>query len=384
MDDDHVTTSDVRLASLLETAVDGIIIVDRSGTILVYNAACERLFGYTADEAIGENVKLIMPSNYANAHDGYMENYLTTGERKIIGIGREVAARHKDGTVFPIELSVGDAKLPDQRQFIGIMRDLRPRMESQQRLNDLQDQLVHMARVSAMDEMGATLAHELNQPLTAIMLYLDALKRVADRPQEARQDTGAVLGQIVEKTVREADRAGAIIRRLRQFVERKETDRQSVDLRHVVSDAVDLASLGARALGIDVRVEKTPDPVICFVDPIQIQQVMINLVRNAIDAIGEAQCGQRVDIACSVSGAEAIMSVSDDGPGIEPAIREKLFKAFTTTKESGLGIGLAIAQSIAQNHGGTLAAQDRDPGSGTVFELRLPLDVDNASGSQQA
>lgn len=357
--------SGVRLAGLLDTAVDGIIIIDAAARILMYNSACEGLFGYTAAETLGRNVKMLMPEAYAREHDDYLAHYLATGEKRIIGIGREVSALHKDGTSIPVELSVGEAPTSEGRQFIGILRDLRPRIESRRRLEDLQAQVVHMARVSALDEMGATLAHELNQPLTAITLYLDALKRIAGKSDSA------IIGSIVDKTVHEAERAGGIIRRLRQFVERRDSERHPVDLRSVVDDATQLAGIGSRPLGIDIRLKCGVEPVPVLADPIQIQQIVINLVRNAIDAMAESGVGSKVLVSCEAGGRFAEIAVEDDGPGIAPDIRDRLFKAFATTKQTGLGIGLAIAHSIAQNHGGELVL-DESCETGARFRLRIP------------
>jgi two-component system, LuxR family, sensor kinase FixL len=157
------------LLSVLDTAVDAIIIIDDQARIQVYNQACERLFGYKAAEALGENVRLIMPDEFARHHDRYISDYMNTGHRKIIGIGREVKAQHRDGTIFPVDLSVGESVTQGGRRFIGIIHDLRQRYENEERMNQLQANMVHMARVSTMDEMGAALAHELNQPLTALM-----------------------------------------------------------------------------------------------------------------------------------------------------------------------------------------------------------------------
>src|SRR4051794_17677001 len=197
--------SEARLSSVLDTAVDGILVINDRAEILVYNKACESLFGYAPEEAIGQNVQLIMPADYADAHDSYVGNYMRTGRRKIIGIGREVRARHKDGTEFPVELSVGDAPTPDGRQFIGIIRDLRLRKEQERRVNELQADLVHIARVSAMDEMGAALAHELNQPLTAIMLYLQAATRTLARTGGSAAFNAAAFSQVLDKAVHEAE-----------------------------------------------------------------------------------------------------------------------------------------------------------------------------------
>lgn len=378
MMDKVFNTSEARLASVLDTAADGIVIIDADARVLMFNKACEEMFGMSQAEVYGRNVHCIMPPEYADKHDQFLTNYLETGEKKIIGIGREVLGQHKDGTVFPVELSVGEAETPAGRQFIGILRDLRPRQESQQRLNDLQSQLVHMARLSAMDEMGATLAHELNQPLTAIMLYLQAVERHFDNQQTPIFDERA--RQIINKAVHEADRAGAIIQRLRQFVERREIERQTVDLGSLVDDAIELAALGARAKGIFVRIDRPEDPVLVHVDPIQIQQIVINLVRNAIDAMHDnpEQSGETVTVSIERHNATADIAVEDTGPGIAPEVRDRLFRAFTSTKQNGLGIGLAIAQSIAQNHGGEIVVAECHEGSGARFDVRLPVARDSA------
>jgi len=237
------TISDAQLLSVLDTAADGIIIIDARGVVITFNKACERLFGYSAAEVIGQNVKMIMPSDLARVHDNYINNYLTTGERKIIGIGREVKGQHRDGTLIPVHLSVGEASTSAGRQFIGILRDLRARNESEQRLNQLQTDLVRMARVSAIDEMGAALAHELNQPLTALMLYLQAVERACAKHSANPMPAGVL--SILEKAVREAERAGSIIQRMRQFVEKRDPMRRIVDLKRqdVLTDVSDAKAL---------------------------------------------------------------------------------------------------------------------------------------------
>ncbi len=239
--------SQARFESLLHTAADGIIVIDETGRILAFNKSCETLFGFSAAEAIGQNVKIIMPPSYAHAHDGYMHNYRTTGERKIIGIGREVAGRHKDGTVFPVELSVGEAITPEGRQFIGVLRDLRPRKAVEQRVSQLQAQIMHMTRLSAMDEMGAAMAHELNQPLTALMLYMQTVVRQC----RASTTSGALPGEkllgVLEKALLEAERAAGIIQRMRQMVEKREPERSRIDLHDLVEEVIELSDFVARA-----------------------------------------------------------------------------------------------------------------------------------------
>lgn len=366
---ENPTVSEARLLSVLDTAVDGIIVMDDGGAMLVFNKACERLFGYTAAEVIGRNIKLLMPPEFATAHDGFIRRYVDTGERRIIGIGREVRGQHRDGTAFPIELSVGEAMTPDGRQFIGIVRDLRSRKAVENRLNQLQAQLVHMARVNAMDEMGAAIAHELNQPLTAVMLYLQAVTRKAKTI-----GLDDMMVEILGKAVREAERAGTIIQRMRQFVEKREPERQAVDIRRLIGDALELTLLGTQVIGIEVIRDEAPDLPMVEVDSVQIQQILVNLIRNAIEAIRHQE-RRWVRIGVHVDDHQLTVEVEDSGTGIPKELVRNIFKAFSTSKRTGLGLGLAISRSIAQNHGGDLVVDPGGGGHGARFILRLPLNL---------
>lgn len=364
--------SEARLASVLDTAVDAIIVTDEIGRVLVYNKACERLFGYAAAEMIGENVKAIMPEHYAAGHDDYVANYRRTGEAKIIGIGRRVEARHRDGTVFPVELSVGEAHTPEGRQFIGILRDDRPREAYERRLAELQAELVHMARVSAMDEMGSAIAHELNQPLTAAMLYLEA----ASRRLKAENGAGDPLVlEVIGKAMREAGRAASIIQHMRSFIEKREPNRRPCAIAALVDDALELALVGGKGRTIEIVRDIDPALPQIPVDPIQIQQILVNLVRNAVEVV-EGRAERRIEISAALHGEFLRISVADSGPGIPPDRLPDLFKAFSSSKISGLGLGLAISKSIAQNHGGELSVDPGGNGRGACFRLDLPLQVD--------
>lgn len=361
------TVSEARLISVLDTAVDGIIVTDDAGRIMLFNHACERLFGYMMSEVIGRNIAMIMPPEYAEHHHRYIENYHNTSVRKIIGIGREVRGQHKSGAVFPLELSVGETVTPDGRQFIGILRDLRPRKESEQRLNQLQADLLHMARVSAMDEMGAALAHELNQPLTAVMLYLQAAKRASE---QAGAPFPPAVQEIFDKGLKEASRAASIIQRMRQFVEKRDPERRVVAVTPLIDDAVELTLLG-QPRSIRVVRDYSSSPIESLIDPVQIQQVVVNLMRNAIEATKELDV-PRIIVRTSEEGRDIVVSIIDNGPGIAPNVVPALFKAFSTTKRSGMGLGLAISKSIAQNHGGDLSVDPGGVGMGAAFFLRLP------------
>lgn len=366
---DGSTISEARFASVLDTAADGIVVIDETGRILSFNKSCEALFGYTAQEAIGQNVRLIMPPGYAGDHDKYISNYRRTGERRIIGIGREVAGQHADGTVFPVELSVGEAKTPAGRQFIGILRDLRPRKAVEQRLSQLQAQIVHMTRLSAMDEMGAAMAHELNQPLTALMLYLQTVMRALNSPQPGRPE---LVPGLVGKALAEAERASGIIQRMRQMVEKRDPERSRVNLKAVVDEALDLSDFVAQGSTVVIRRTYDSAPIEVDADPIQIQQIVVNLLRNAVEVARESD-ERWVSVGIGQTATHVVLSVSDSGPGIPPETAQNLFRTFSTTKKSGMGLGLAISRSIAQNHGGDLSVEPGGSGRGATFSLSLPL-----------
>lgn len=372
------SVSEARLESVLGTAVDGIVVMDDRARILLFNKACETLFGYTTEEVRGRNVKVLMPAEYAQAHDGYLNNYLETGEKRIIGIGREVRGMHRDGTEFPIELSVGEAATPEGRQFIGIIRDLRQRKAVERRLAEAQAQLVSVTRISALDEMGAAIAHELNQPLTAIMLYLQAAKRkVGDDHRDEK------LIEIVDKGVREAERASQIIQRMRRFVEKRDPERRPVNVTRLVNECLDLVTMGADCSDIEIDngvLDNLPD---IAVDPVQIQQILINLIRNALDAVRQAPV-KRVGLSAAVSGGDMLIRVSDSGGGVPPEVVPTLFRAFSGAKKGGLGLGLTISRSIAQNHGGDLAVEPNGGEGGAAFVLRLPVDTPARDGQALA
>jgi two-component system sensor kinase FixL len=373
------TVSEARLLSVLDTAVDGIIVIDERGRILVFNKACEALFGWPAAEMIGRSVSELMPPEFAADHDAHLGRYLATGEARIIGIGREVRGRHRDGSSFPIELSVGEARTPEGRQFIGVVRDLRQRKAVEQRLNQLQAQLVQMARVNAMDEMGAAVAHELNQPLTAVMLYLQALRRKLG--QSAAIGPESAVLEILGKATREAERAGSIIQRMRHFVEKREPDRQTIDLGRLIDEALELTLLGNDGAGIEVIREETGTLPPIDVDPVQIQQILINLIRNAIEAVRNRP-ERWIRIGVGSGEGRLTVEVEDSGPGIPRETVRSLFKAFATSKKTGLGLGLAISRSIAQNHGGDLLVEPGGEGRGATFVLSLPLTTSAVAGTE--
>jgi two-component system sensor kinase FixL len=483
------------LAAILATAVDGIIAIDPRGTILLYNQACERLFGYRAGEVVGQNVRMLMPEPYRDEHDGYIDNYNRTGERRIIGIGREVVGRRKDGSTFPMYLSVGEGGLTGQRFFVGIIhdlsalrweteqregadrllaqivqssedaissvaldgtitswnaaaeriygftpseaigrhismilppdrqtedddimallrggramehyetvrrhkdghdvmvslsvapifdatgamigasktaRDVTDRKRSEERLLGMQNELAHVGRLSAMGQMSAAIAHELNQPLTAVANYAKAAQRLLQNESpEARQLQSA--REAMEKAVTQTLRAGTIIRYLRDFVEKRESRKSLEDLNEVIREAVSLGMVGHSHSNVKLTLILNPVLTRIPIDKVQIQQVLLNLVRNAMEAMAEVET-RELTISSDAAEQALCIIVQDSGPGLAPHVAARLFQPFVTTKADGMGIGLKICQSIIEGHGGTIAA--RADGPGAAFVIHLPL-----------
>lgn len=358
---------EAHLRSILDTVPDAMIVIDAHGVMQSFSAMAERLFGYTAEESIGRNVSILMPSPYREQHDSYLARYLFTGERRIIGTGRLVVGQRKDGSTFPMELAVGEMQTGDRRFFTGFARDLTERQETQQRLQELQAELVHVSRFTAMGEMASTLAHELNQPLTAVANYLKGCRRLLD----GRQDREVVLARdAMERAADQALRAGQIIRRLREFVARGESERRIEILAKLIEEASALALVGAKERGVRVMFEFDPRVEFVLADKIQIQQVLLNLMRNAIEAMEESARRQLLVSTRQIEDGMVEISVADTGPGIAPEISAQLFQPFVTTKPQGMGVGLSISRTIIEAHDGRLWV-DPNEGGGSVFRLTL-------------
>lgn len=481
---------EVLFNAVLETAVDGIIVIDETGRILVFSDACERLFGYTRGEVLGKNVKMLMPPPYHAEHDSYLAHYRETGDRRIIGIGREVVGRRKNGTTFSMYLSVGETRVDGARLFVGIAHDVSERKRSaetvqrlasivessddailstdlsgivttwnrgaehlygysaaeivglpvatllppdrqdeeprildliargeriehyetvrlrkggaaidvsltvspmrsnegrvigaskiarsigqrkahERRIQELQGELLHATRLVSAGQLAAALAHELNQPLTAILNYAGVLEELAAAVSGAQ---GEVLRDIVKKVTDQTGRAGEIIRRLRTFVAKRELEREIQDMNRTVEEALALGTVGTSYVDVRVKTDLAPELPPVRIDRVQIQQVMINLLRNAVEAMqASPQRELRVSTMRDDDGFVRV-SVADKGIGLAPEVVSSLFQPFVTTKGQGLGIGLSICRSIVESHGGKLWAEANE-GGGSVFAFRIP------------
>ena len=345
------------------------VVIDEVGSILSFSAAAEKMFGYSEADVVGRNVKMLMPNPDRDRHDQYLRNYLTTGKRRIIGIGRVTTALHRDGNTFPIELAVGEAWSGDKRIFTGFIRDLTERQETLLRLQDLQSELAHVGRVSEMGTLASSLAHELNQPLTAVSSYCESARDLLITPPD--EETLAMVREAMDEAAKQAIRAGQIVRRLRDFMSHGETERQVESLQRLINEANALALVGSREHGIDVKLTLDPAADLVFVDRIQVQQVVVNLIRNAIDAMVDSPVRSLSIRTKRGQEGFAEVTIEDTGSGISETIAPQLFQPFVTSKETGMGIGLSICRTIIQAHGGRIWAE---PGAanGTAFHFTLP------------
>ncbi|MGY3614361.1 sensor protein FixL [Bradyrhizobium sp. USDA 10063] len=361
-------TREGHLQSILETIPDAMIVIDGRGIMQFFSSAAERQFGYAEREAIGQNVSLLMPEPDRSRHDSYMARYAATGERHIIGIGRIVTGQRKDGTTFPMHLSIGEMKSGGVPYFTGFVRDLTEHQQTQARLQELQSELVHVSRLSAMGEMASALAHELNQPLAAISNYMKGSRRLlaaSDDPNRAK------IENAMDRAAEQAIRAGQIIRRLRDFVARGESEKRVERLSKMIEEAGALGLAGAREQDVRIRFNLDPRYDLVLVDRVQVQQVLVNLFRNALEAMAQSERRELIASNRPVDEDMIEVSVFDTGHGFPDDVEKNLFQTFFTTKETGMGVGLSISRSIIEAHGGRMWAESNHAG-GATFRFTLP------------
>lgn len=371
---DRRRDAEAKLNALLNAAVDAVIIIDHQGTIELFSSAAERIFEYKSAEVVGHNVKMLMPEPYQSEHDQYLHNYKHSGEARIIGRGREVQGRKQCGKIFPIELSVGEVKDSSHKQFIGIIRDISKQVQARTEAMENRERLAHITRLNTMGEMAAGIAHEINQPLTAVASYAHASRHLLENCNDLNAENAVRKQKILkalQKISEQAIRAGEVISRLRSFVKKRKAQREVVDLNVLIEETVSLAKVDTRLLehGIQLQLSTQPTPLL-RVDPIQVQQVLFNLIRNAIDAM-EDKPDEPVRIYTRWIEQNLIeVAVVDAGHGVSKDNESTLFTPFFSTKKDGMGMGLTISESIIQAHGGELKYR-RGISKGSAFAFTL-------------
>ena len=371
------------LAAIVESSDDSIVGTTLDGLVTSWNKAAERIFGYSAEEMIGKSILCLAVPGHG---DEMLEilNRIKRGERVD---HYETTRRHKDGTILHISLSVSPIYDPDGRLIAAskVSRDITAAKnaeialkQSETQLQEMHAELLHVSRLSAMGQVAAMLAHELNQPLTAISNYMEGARVLLDRGGDLPLSR---IGSAIDRAAEQALRAGQIIQRLRGFVSRGNSQRRIEAVSPLLKELLELALFDMRQRGVSIRLENTPADVRILADEIQIQQVLLNLLRNAAEAVANQE-HREISLLTEASADAVQISVVDNGPGLSDEIRDKLFQPFVSTKKTGMGVGLSICHTIITAHDGRLWAEP-NPDGGTIFRFTLPTiapDHDRADG----
>ncbi len=356
--------------AVVDTAAEAVITINVDGCIETFNRAAQFMFGYSLDELRGKNIKVLMPEPDHTGHDEYLKRYVQTDEARIIGTGREVLARRKDGSVFPIHLSVSEVQSHLGRRFVGLIRDISLQREAETTARHHLEELAHVDRLNMLGEMAAGIAHEINQPLTAISLFSQAGKRLLHGGDVDR------LPDIFDKLSQHALRAGDIIERMQSMARHSESARESADCNVLIEQVAKLAETEARLRDISIEVKAGPELPSVVVDTVQIQQVVLNLLRNGMEAMQSIDCryGNVITVETKLrDDCEIEVVVVDSGCGVTEAVAEKIFTPFSTTKDTGMGMGLSLSRNIIIAHGGQLAFHNNRSG-GATFYFTLPVE----------
>ncbi len=358
--------SELRWQAILDTARDAIICIDRAGGVSLFNRAAEQIFGYTADEVVGQNVRMLMPPPYREEHDGYLSTYQATGVPKAIGRIREVQAQRKDGEVFPIELSVSEARIGKQVIYSAIVRDMSERRAMEVELTEARRVAGQRERLADIGAITARIVHDLGNPLAGLSMQAQLIQRRVSRdPERPSRDLQAPA----ERIVSEVRRLDGLIKDFLDFARQQRLDLRAIALPPLLQRVVDLWQPVAAAREITLDFDVASDVPSLTVDEDKLHRVLDNLVKNAVEAIDHGP--GRVDVlACRAPDDRIRIAVSDTGPGVPEDV--EMFRLFETTKRDGSGLGLSIAKQIVVAHGGQIGFERRLP-HGTTFYVDLPL-----------
>ena len=361
--------NEARLQAILDTAVEGIITIDEHGIVEMCNPAAARMFGHGEDDVIGNNVAQLMPTPFREAHDSYLARYHSTGQGKVLGMGRELLGLRRDGSTFPIEIAVGEFD-NGGRHFTGFIRDITDRKRLEERLRQHRAELLHAQRLSTAGELAAMMAHELNQPLGAMGNYLGGVTLRFKSLLEANP----ALGEAINEALRLSVRAAEVVRGIRDLVNRRESGRAWVDIGTLIAETLALVRPELMRRAIKLSVTVAPSLPKLLGQRVHLQQLLVNLVLNAMEAMElTPDPGRELRIEAKLTaGHDLAITVADTGTGFKEDVAERLFDPFMTTKPEGIGLGLAICRTIVESHGGGISARSA-PGKGAEFRVILPI-----------
>ena len=339
---------------VINSATDALVTINEDHVIVGFNQEAERMFGYSRQEALGQDLKLIVPAPFTETHASFLQRYLATREAHVLGRTRRLTARRRDGEEFTLSISFSVAEILGRLYFTAIMRDITE-------YKAMEDRLLQSERLAAVGNTVAHIAHEIKNPLLIIGGFARQLQKLPQLDDQARHKLS-----IIAEEVRHLEE---MVAEMRDFVRRPPVHKQPGRIEAAIQQAVELFQDFLQEHQVQVRtVEEAPLPTVAF-DPQQLHEVLINLLKNAVEAMPQ---GGEITLASRVRGNFVEVSVSDSGEGIPPEVAANIFQPYFTTKDKGTGLGLAICQDIIQEHGGSLLA-DSTPGRGSTFTIQLPL-----------
>jgi PAS domain S-box-containing protein len=349
---------------VVESMPNGIVMVNAEGAVVLVNSQCEKFFGYRRDELLGQPVEALVPERFRPKHPGYRAAFFASPSARPMGRGHDLFGRRKDGSEFPVEVGLTPVQASEGLLVLCAIVDITARKQAE----EARQELAHASRLALVGELTASIAHEINQPLGAIQSYADAAGLLLKSSPPALDQVQEILGNICKDDLR----ASEVIRRLRALLSKRQIEIQPVDLNELASDVVLFVRTEARRRGIKVESELGDDVPLIPGDKVHLQQVLLNLLLNGMDAMADVPGERRLTVRTGVNGSGfAEIAVSDIGPGILPDRLPRLFDPFFSTKNEGMGLGLSIARSLVEAHGGHIWAENNVNG-GATFRITLP------------